>query len=256
MTDKAFFRREGETFVPLPPARGFWSDDSIHGSAVTGLIASEIERRHGTTGMIPARFNADLHRMARLRPVTVETRVIRDSTRLRLVEASLLCEGEELARAQCQFLRPAEHPAGRVWPGVPGWSVPAPETLPPDTEPFRMGLAEWRLISGDFGTYGPRQMWLRQFATVIAGEPMSPFVRVAVMADFSSPWLHSADTGIVFINTDVVVQLHRLPEDEWVGLEAMVHDGSQGIAVGACRLYDQAGSIGFVNVTGLANTRR
>lgn len=254
MDEQAYFRRVGDTVHPLATTAGYWRDDTIHGSAIVGLIGHELWSRHGDEGWMPARFHVDMHRLAPARPVAIRTEVIRDGRRLRLVEARMMIDGEEYARAQCQLIRPAANPAGQVWPGQAPWTVPPPDSLPTLPGEARRG-AEWRLIEGQIGAFGPRRLWLRQQLEIVAGEPLVPFTRVAAIADVASPWLHSADTGITFINADVVVHLHRLPVGLWTGLEACVHDASQGIAVGYCRLYDEAGSLGFISATGLAGQR-
>ena len=255
MTNKAYFRRDSTTLIPLPISRGYWSEDSIQGRAVVGLIGQEIERRHGGEGLIPARLTVDMHRLARMRPVDITTSVIRDGGRLRLVEAVLSSDGIEYARAQCQFLRATEPPPGRVWAGGEPWDAPAPDMLSTVTDPHSKLHAEWRLIKGHVGAFGPRQLWIRDHFTVVEGEALSPFGRVALVADFASPWLHACEKGIFYINTDVTVQLHRLPVSEWLGFDATIHDASQGIAVGQCRLYDETGSIGLIAVTALTNQR-
>ena len=99
----------------------------------------------------------------------------------------------------------------------------------------------------------PRQTWLREFLTVIEGEPLTPFTRLALSADLASPWIHSSDRGFSYINTDVILQLHRLPRGEWIGFESTAHEATDGIAVGNCRVYDREGSIGYIGITALNN---
>lgn len=255
MTHEALFHRDGDAFVPQPQARGYWTPDSLDGRACVGLLGHEIERRHGGDGLMPARLSVDMHRLARMQPCTVETAVIRDGGRLRLVEARLMIGESEYARAVCQLLRPAGTPPGQVWPGIEPWEAPPPDAVAPVSDPQRMWRAELRPIAGTIGTYGPRRVWLRSWSDIVAGEPLTPFTRVAYASDFASPWTHWSDVGIHYINTDVIAQLHREPVGEWIGLEALMHDASQGVAVGHCRLYDEAGPIGSVSTTALANIR-
>jgi hypothetical protein len=196
-----------------------------------------------------------MHRQTRFQPCRIETRVVRDSRRIRLVEAVLTIDGEEYARAQCQFLRATDHPEGRVWAPAP-WQVPSPHMLESMPDPKKKRLSEWRVVTGGLGAYEPRQLWTREYFPIVEGRAMTAFAHVAAAADFASPWVHSSDAGILYINTDVVVQLHRVPRSEWLGFEATGHEASQGIAVGHCRLYDEEGAIGYVSVTALSNRRR
>ena len=97
---------------------------------------------------------------------------------------------------------------------------------------------------------------MREKYNLVQGVPHSPFSRAAVAADYASPYVHAGDAGIQYINTDITLQLHRLPEGEWIGFEAAGHEASHGIAAGYCRLHDCTGAIGFVSCTALANERR
>jgi len=253
MDHTALFRRDGDLFTPLAPAHGFWGGGSMSGRAVMGLIGAEIERRHGDETLVPARLSVDMHRLARLRPAEIVTEVIRDGGRLRLVEARLLIDGVEHARAQCQMLRPTGTPPGTVWSPAAPWDVPPPEEVVPVANANQQRTAEWRVISGGISVNEPRRTWLREFRPVVEGEPLTPFSRLALSADLASPWVHSSDRGISYINTDVILQLHRLPCDEWIGFESVAHEATNGIAVGSCRIYDREGSLGYIGVTALNN---
>ncbi|MET0248195.1 MAG: thioesterase family protein [Sphingobium sp.] len=255
MPQDPYFREENGRFVPLEVARGYWSRDMLHGRPLIGIIGRELERVHGDPAFIPARFNVDLHRTPRFAPVEVETRLLRSGGRLRLAEAVLTIDGEEYARATCQFLRVGEAPPGRIWAPAP-WDVPSPHAIAPRPDPKRRGLSEMRPIAGRMGAYGPRQVWTREYFDLVEGQTMTPFARVALAADFASPWTHIGDAGVHYMNTDIVVHLHRLPRGEWLGFEVTGHDASQGIAVGHCRLYDADGAIGFISATALTNQRR
>lgn len=255
MSDHALFTARGNEYRPLEPARGYWTQDSMHGRAVVGLIGYEIDRLHGGAGMVPARFNVDMHRLAPFGPVRVETSVVRDGGRLRMIEAVLYAGDIEYARGQCQYLRPTEAPPGRVWTPV-AWDAPAPETIAPQPDPDRKRIAELRIIKGGAREYGPRHIWMREHFTLVDDVALTPWTRVVLAADFGSPWAHMSDTGIHYINTDIIVQLHRLPDGEFIGFEATGHAASRGIAVGNCRIYDRNGPIGYVSATALFNTRR
>src|SRR5262245_24730062 len=128
MTHEAFFRADGDTYYANPISAGPWRADSLMGRVVCGLLGHEIERRHLEPGLAPARFTVELFGLADFSPTTVETRVLRDGGRVRLVEAELFCGGLARARATCQILRHTQAPPGRVW-SPPDWDAPRPETL-------------------------------------------------------------------------------------------------------------------------------
>jgi hypothetical protein len=91
---------------------------------------------------------------------------------------------------------------------------------------------------------------------LVDGEPLTPFVRVAVAADFASPFAHASDQGLGYINTDVTVYLHREPVGEWIGFESFSHGATDGVAVGDCLIHDEQGHIGSASCTALAQKRQ
>jgi hypothetical protein len=255
VTDTACFAVDGAGYRPLDPARSYWSRDAIGGRAVVGLMGYEIERRHGAGTLIPGRLTVDMYRLAPFQALHVQSRVIKDGRRLRLVEADLYAAGEPVARATCQFLAPAPPPPGRAWSAA-AWQSPHPDTLGLQREQESPRSFDLRWSMGSLGSMTAKGCWIRERIALIEGQPFSPFARVAVAADYVSPFTHAGDAGIRYINTDVTIQLHRLPAGEWIGFESTGHEASQGIAVGYCRLHDLDGAIGFVSCTAVANERR
>lgn len=255
MDDDAFFAAAGDGYMPLAPSRGYWKRDSLHGRSIVGLLGYEIDRRHGSTGHIPTRLNVDMYKLAPFARATIITRIVKDSSRLRLVEAELIVAGEATARATCQFLRSGETPPGTVWSPGP-WQAPHPEQLEPLPEGKHPRIFEMRDIAGRLGEVAPKRIWTRERHSLVQGVPLTPYARVVLAADFASPYAHAGDAGIRYINTDVTIHIHRLPGDEWIGFEATGHEASGGIAVGHCRIHDLHGALGYVSCTALANERR
>jgi Thioesterase-like superfamily len=256
MKNQAFFTRDGAAFVPTEVANGPWDPQSLHGRVIIGLLAFEIEQRHGDTDFVPARLTVDMFRLPKLVPIEIRTRLVRDGLRIRVVEAEFVSGGVSMARASCQLLRKTENPAGNVW-SPPNWDVPRPADIPKPTD-VRLGMhGKWatRPIVGSMGTLGPRRLWLSEVRELVAGTAVSPFVRVAVAADFTSPFANAGDQGLGFINSDVTLYLHRLPVTEWVGFEVVNHHARDGIAIGECWLYDEDGAIGTSTVAALAQRK-
>jgi acyl-CoA thioesterase len=263
MSVEAFFQREGERFLPTDRSRGPWDRESLHGRVISGLLAYAIEQRHGDEGFHPARLTTDMFRLAPHAPVEVATRVAREGNRIRVVDATMIAGGVEVARASVVLLRKAEQPPGQVWT-PPSWDAPPPEQLP---EPRYEGRPERALTwepawetrtvgEGGFGSLMQKRAWLRETVDFIEGEATSPFMRVAAAADFANPLANSGDAGLNFINSDVTLYLHRLPVDEWVGFEVMSHQSHEGVAVGECALYDREGPIGRSLVCAVAQVQR
>jgi hypothetical protein len=91
---------------------------------------------------------------------------------------------------------------------------------------------------------------------LVEGEPLTPFVRAALAADFASPFANAGDHGLRYINSDVTLYLHRTPVGEWIGLEVVNHQATDGVAIGECRVFDEVGAIGTASVAALAQGSR
>jgi hypothetical protein len=257
MPNEPFFRIDDGRFIPTRAGVGPWTADSLHGRLIVGLLGAEIERRFRTPEYLPARLTVDMYRLPDLSPVEVVTRVVKDGYRIKVVDAEFISGGQSAGRATCQLLRRTEDPPGNVWTPPP-WNAPKPGEIP-EPEDRRSGMGGmWamRPVAGAFGSLGERKTWMAEVRELVEGRPWTPFARVAVAADFASPFANAGDQGLAYINSDVTIYLHREPVTEWVGFEVVNHGHSDGIAIGECFLHDERGSIGSASCTALAQKRK
>jgi hypothetical protein len=258
MSNEPFFRRVGESYQPTPSSRGPWSPTSLHGRVAAGLLAHVIEQRYGEPEFLPARFTIDMYRLPDLSAAKVTVTPIREGGRIKVIDAEYLVSGVSMARATCVLLRKTENPEGVVWT-PPDWDAPLPKDLPPpeDARQGMGGMWATRPISGGFGelTAG-KKLWMSEVRDLVEDEAWTPFGRVAVAADFASPFANAGDKGLGWINTDITLYLHRLPVTEWIGFEVKNHGATDGVAIGECWLHDESGAIGTSSVTALAQKRR
>jgi hypothetical protein len=206
--------------------------------------------------MMPARFTIDMYRLPDLSAAEISVRPIREGRRIKVIDAEYSVGGVSQARATCVFLRKSENPAGNVWT-PPTWDAPKPADIPPPTDQ-RGGMGGmWmtKPISGGFGTVGVKKLWMAEVRDLVGGTPFTPFTRVAIAADFASPFANSGDQGLGWINSDITLYLHRLPVTEWIGFEVKNHGATDGVAIGECWLYDEQGPIGTSSVIALAQKR-
>jgi hypothetical protein len=253
--DLPFLYPEDGAFRPSVMARGFWGpNDNLHARVMIGLFAREFEHLYGEPDLQPARLTVDLYRLPDLSPVTVETRLIRQGGRIKVVEGEMFSSGQSIAKASCQFLRRTQQPEAPVW-SRPAWDAPHPDTVPPPEKPF---TPRWEMKPvGDNATAEkPRRTWLREIRQLVEGEAYTPFVRIATGIDYTSPITNAGANGLDFINSDVTLYLHRLPVGEWVGYEVMDHQSRDGVAIGQCTLHDVEGPVGFSSCAALAQRRR
>ena len=88
---------------------------------------------------------------------------------------------------------------------------------------------------------------------VVEGEPASPFVRTVVAAEATSLVTNLGTRGIGYINGDLTVGLSRLPQGDYIGVQADSHWCTDGEAVGGATLFDDRGPFGTAMVTAIAN---
>ncbi|HLK25485.1 MAG TPA: acyl-CoA thioesterase domain-containing protein [Caulobacteraceae bacterium] len=256
MSNEPFFTRTSTGFQPTAASRGPWDPKSLHGRVIAGLLGYEIERTLNDPAFVPARLTVDMYRLPDLSAVEVTTRMVRDGGRLKVIDAEFFSAGVSMARATCQLLRKTENPPGKVWE-PPNWDAPPPDTLPePDEARGMGGMWATKPITGAFGGTGKRELWMSEVRELIEGVPLTPFTRAALAADFASPFANAGDQGLGYINSDITLYLHRLPESAWIGFQVVNHHATDGVAIGECFLYDERGPIGSSTVCALAQRRR
>lgn len=250
-----------ETLMPRDLARSLWSQQQMHGVAISGLLARGSERRVAEAGrhdLRPVRWNVDLFRPARMSPSQVRTSVVRESPRLCLVDVEMVQDEVVVARASALFLRPAEPALGAVW-------EPADETAPPPLDvapisddpriPIFGSDDHWSDTFAEHQNDSRHQTW-QTGVSVVAGERPTPFQAVASVADAASMVTNWGTNGVEQINTDITLLLARQPVSLEIGLRAVDRVSADGIAVGTAVVFDRAGKLGTVAVSSMANAKR
>jgi Thioesterase-like superfamily len=256
----AYLVADGDVLLPDPVAQGPWGP-TISGHVVGGILARSVEAAGADAGLQPARLTVDLLRPTAIEPLEVRTTVQRDGRRIRLVDAEIVQNDAVVARASAVFLRRGEQPTGDVWsaavtmPPLPPDPGPLPDDLPMFVWGYggdglsggAMGFAEWHDAAG------PKYAWIRQLRPLVAGEPLSPFVEVAMAGDATSALTHWGTGGLRFINADYTLTLTRLPQGSHIGLAALVHTSHDGVASGMAAVFDEHGPIGNAMAVALVN---
>ncbi|WP_307856041.1 acyl-CoA thioesterase domain-containing protein [Nocardioides faecalis] len=265
----AWFQRDTQdprtTYHPLPLAQGRWKADQMHGVAISGLLALALEEAVTAAGredLVPARYHVDLFRPARMQETTTSVTVVREASRLMLVDATVSQDGEVVARASGTFLKPTANPEGRAW------TSPAERPVPPPAErinplgdlgghhiPLFRSEAPWSDNFAEHQNPGRHQTWQTAIPVVLGGA-CTPFQAVASLADSASMVTNWGSHGVQFINTDIDLTLTRLPDGVSLGLRATDRFADDGLAVGIAEVYDAQGSFGAVTITSLANAKR
>jgi hypothetical protein len=262
MTDFALFRADGGLLVPQDIARSLWKHDQMHGVATSGALAREVENAvtaAGRTDLRPTRFTVDLFRAPSMGPCQLESVVVREGSRLMLVDATLAQEGEARARATGLFLLESENPDGHVWssPDVP--QPPPLEVAPAGDEPrvpfFHSASVGWSQNFAEHQNSDRKQTW-QVALPIVVGEKATPFQGLAGVADSTSMLCNWGDRGVQYINTDVSLTIARQPASLEVGLAAISRHEHNGKATGTAIVFDRMGPIGTSTITSIANARR
>ncbi|WP_309647304.1 acyl-CoA thioesterase domain-containing protein [Nocardioides sp.] len=257
----AFFAPEGDTLVPTPMAQSMWSSDQMHGVAVSGALGRALEMAVAALGradLQPTRYTVDLFRAARMKPCEITTEVVREGSRICLVDATMTQAGERVARASAVFLKPTASTEGEVWSPDERPSPPPHDVAPPTDEPHVPYFHSQVGWTQDFRQHqnGSRKQSWNSAIPVVAGEAITPFQAAAAIADGASLVTHWGSHGVEHINTDITLTLVRAPVGVEIGLTAVDRLEQDGISVGTAAMFDRSGPLGTCVVTALANARR
>jgi hypothetical protein len=259
--DLSLFEADGDSLVPTGIARSMWSDNQMHGVAISGALSRAIEHcvdDAGRDDLRPARMTVDLFRPATMDPCLVTTEIVRQGRRICLVDALLTQDGQRVARASAIFLKPSSSAKGDVWAPTERPSPPPEDVAPVSSEPrvpYFHSDAGWTQTFGDHQDGSRKASW-NTGIPVVSGEEVTPFQAVAAMADGASLVTNWGSEGVEYINTDITLTLARQPQGVEVGLAAVDRVEHDGIAVGTATVFDRAGVLGTAVVTSLVNARR
>jgi hypothetical protein len=253
----SFYEPDGDGYIATEATRGPWDPDAQHAGPPAALIGREIEMLGG--GRIddgdgaPAQVGRITYEILRPVPIgrlRVHAEVVRPGRRVEMVQASLTADdGKALVRAQGWRLRTEEvsFEAPSELPEPPR----GPDRAEPGTFPdigYDVGYhtaMDYRFIEGAFIEPGPATVWMRMGIPLIPGEEPTPLQRVLAAADSGNGVSAALDWNeYLFINVDLTVHLHRMPEGEWVCLDAVTLPEPNGIGMADTRLLDEHGSIG------------
>lgn len=258
----AFYERDGDLFRPTELTRGPWDPGAQHAGPAAALLGYAVEALPGADGFQVGRITFEILRSVPIAPVRVQARVVRPGRRVQMLEAEMSdAEGEVLMRARAWLIAVTEV-------DVPPEAIVATDPPPPPEQAREMGFfptgqehgyhsaMEIRFVRGDFVEPGPATVWLRQRQPLVAGEEPTPLQRTLVVADVGNGVSASLDfRRFLFINVDLTAQLERMPEGEWIGIDAVTLPQPSGVGSSDSVLFDRRGRIGRALQTLLISER-
>ena len=175
---------------------------------------------------------------------------MRPGRSVQMIEATLRDAENELMVARAWRIRTAQLDLG---PEVPDGPAPPPGPAHgSQPEFFETGqdagyhtAMEWQAVGGGFREPGPATVWMRMRHPLLPGEEPSPLQRTLIAADVGNGISAVLDwRRFVFINVDLSVHLERMPEGEWVCVDAVTLPHESGIGTAESVLFDERGRIG------------
>ena len=249
-----FYRRlpaEGDDLVfdATDFTRSNWSPELQHGSPPLALLTKLIEELSAGSGLRIGRLSLDILGAIPVKPLRARAWVERPGSRVCMTVAELLTDREGAPP--------------RAVARVTAWLLAATDTADAASNRYP------RLVEGSAGPLAPpfadaggyfdaihwrpqntegqpsAVSWLSPLAHIVDAEPMSALQRLAAIVDCANGVGMVLDPDqFVFMNTDTVVHLHRLPVGSDFALRARASIGPDGVGVTTAEVFDRDGFIG------------
>ncbi|MFG1931967.1 thioesterase family protein [Mycobacterium sp. NPDC048908] len=251
---------ELQTFESTDGTRSNWDPEIQHGSPPLALLTKLIEELAADSGLRVGRLTLDILGAIPVSTVRARAWVERPGSRISMMAAEMLASKPDaterpVARVTAWLLATtdtADATTDRYPPLVEGDSIPVPHSWHGATG--YLETVRWRtqrLADGQTS-----EAWLSPLVPVVDSEPVTDLQRLAMVADSVNGVGAALDPEkFVFMNTDTVVHLHRLPSGQDFGLRARGSIGPDGIGVTTADVFDRQGFIGTVAQTLLVQRR-
>lgn len=235
-------------FESTADTRSNWDPAIQHGSPPLALLTRAVEDLAAGTGLRVGRLALDILGAIPVAPVWVRSSVVRPGTRISLMAAEMLTARPDgtrraVARLTAWLLATSDtrdavtdrHPplvegdaaaVSHAWEGAPGY----------------LETVRWRRQPDDGGS---AVAWLTPLVPLIDDEPTTALQRLAMVVDSANGIGAALDPQrFVFMNTDTVVHLHRLPDGSDFAVRARGSIGPDGVGVTTADVFDRGGFIG------------
>lgn len=231
---KAFYRREGDAFVPTGLGVSPWNGTSQVGMALAGLAGQVLDAVPTPVPMLTTRISIDILGTVPLAPLVPNFRMLREGRRMQVVDVEFTAEERLWLRASAVRARMADIETPQVPLTRRYWNdQDASDTI---------GWFEERQIDLDRRNPGPGAIWTRFTADVIEGEATAPLAVLAMLGDFgngTAPLMPMSECTLA--NMDITVCASRMPRGEWMLIDAESESAGHGLGYSRTRLGDVDG---------------
>lgn len=247
-------------FESTDGTRSNWDPEIQHGSPPLALMTKLIEELAREAGLRVGRLTLDILGAIPVAPVKVRTWVERPGKRISMMMAEMSAartDGADrvVARVTAWLLAPgdtAEVATDRYPPLVEGEGVAVPHGWV--GAKGYLETVTWRRQpeTGETGNV----VWMSPLVSLVDSDPTTALQRLAMVVDSANGAGAALDPDqFMFMNTDTVVHLHRLPVGEDFALRARGSIGPDAIGVTTAELFDRQGFIGTCAQTLLIQRR-
>jgi len=245
---------QGEKFTATDMVRSTWSAAIQHAAPVSSLLVRGLERCAARDDTRLSRVMVDL-----LGPVPadgelwVRSRLERSGKQIELVSAEMLALGPDgtprpVAKASGWRLQRVDTAEVVHAPAEPLRPVAEAKSrdMKEDWDRNYVHSLDWRWLTKPMSE-GPGESWIRPEVDLVKGETMTALQRLFAVADDANGIGTKLDIRKwTFMNTDLVVHVHRIPDGEWIGIRAETNYGPDGIGTTIGTLFDESGAVGAI----------
>jgi hypothetical protein len=211
----------------------------------TGVICAEIEKYHPRSNLRIGRINLDIWGVIWFSPFTIKTRILRPGRTIELVESRMEAEGRTCIVATAWRMQISDTQEVSELENTC--------TVNPETMQEWSGMQKWGggfIESMTFKIDDQRRedqgiIWMSNDLNMIEGKLTSSFVHLLGMVDTANGVATRIKPGEwIFPNVDLNINLLRLPQGRWLGLNAIQKHGNDGIGLTSSILHDELGIFG------------
>jgi hypothetical protein len=253
----------GERFRASDFVRGTWTATIQHGGPVSALLVRGLQRCERRDDTRLSRVLIDL-----LGPVPadgdlwVRARRDRAGRQIELLSAEMSAPGPDgaprpVARASGWRFQTQDtvEVAGASAPPLRPRSEAVSRDMRKDWDRNYLHSVDWRWLTTPRGEQ-PGESWIRPEVGLVDGEAMTPLERLFAVADNANGIGTKLDIHRwTFLNSDLAVHVHRVPQGEWTGIRAETSYGPDGIGTTIGTLFDELGPVGAIQQSVLVRRR-
>jgi hypothetical protein len=253
----------GEIFTATDLVRSTWLASIQHAAPVASLLVRALERCAPRDDTRLSRVMIDLlGGVPADGDFRVQSRVERPGRQIELVGAEMLALGPDGAPrpvAKASGWRMATLDTSAIMRAPVSPLRPLSDAVSRDTaknwDLNHVHSLDWRWLTKPMAD-GPGESWLKPTVDLVRGEDMTPLQRLFAVADDANGVGAKLDIrNWTFMNTDLVVHVHRVPEGDWIGIRAEANYGPGGIGTTVGTLFDENGAIGSIQQSLLIRPR-